>query len=287
MSEMYRCKIVSAAPVRGPDDVVMAQDEHGDQGAAWAAALLEVPAAGVDWHSSWAEYVAWLAAATKARTRASLLAALAQAGWSAEAVAQLRAAPRALPWPLREEPLRGATPAWLVLCALAELGQVAPVPTLRVEVELVTVHSDASPLLPELDRWLQLSAFAARLLAEANDGELEASPVVRDLVGEDCYALWGPGEHERRADNLVFAAYIAAQERLCFRDEAWVRAQGRRWWTGRADPVRKLLLRASEAWVAAIDPARWTVTTLVLFVHPDYLPAPRKRPFAATACKAR
>jgi hypothetical protein len=285
MSEMYRCKIVSAARVTRPDDVVMEHDEPGDQGANWAEALLGLPTLAVDWHSSWDAYVAWLGVMTQGRTRVSLLAALAEAGWTAELLARWSRAPSEVPWSLREDPERGATPAWFVVSALAGLGHVAPVPALRVEIELVTMHPDASPLLAGLDQWLQLSAFGARLLAEANEGELADSPVVQDLVGEDTYDLWGPGPHEPRADNVVWAAYIREQEPLRFRDAAWLTAHGRQWWTRRTDPVRRHLLTVSAAWVEAIDPARWTRTRLVLLTHPAYLPAPRKQPFVSCACK--
>lgn len=167
---MYRCKILKTERVTSlVDDEVMANDEHGDQAATWAAELLGLEGASSDWQNSWTEYVEWLRAVTAGRTKGSLLASLREAGWGLEARRQLRRDPSALPWETRADSERGATPAWVVLNALAALGHTKPVPALRVECELVTMHCDASRLLPELDRWPQLSAFGARLLAEANE----------------------------------------------------------------------------------------------------------------------
>lgn len=285
MSEMYRAKVLSAKVVTRPDDEVMRDDEPGDQGASWAEALLGVSSDGVDWHSSWDEYVAWLREALEGREKESIYASLKGAGWTRAQLLAMIGDPKDVPWELRGAGDKGATALWYVMGALAELKLAKAVPALRVECELVTAHSDASRLMPGLDRWLQLAAFGARVLAEADEGGLEDSPVVRDLVGLDTYSLWGPGAHEQRAADLVWGAYIASQTPLRFNDEAWLNSQGKRWWVSKTEPASKLLRKAPEGWVRDIDPAQWSATTVVLFAHPAYLPRPRKKAFDSCAFK--
>lgn len=280
MSEMYIAKIIDHRLTNEPEPALF-EDEHADQGAQWAAALLGVEDDSPDWFGDADELDAWLREKVEGRSTASLTEALADAGWDADALERLARAPHTLPPELLRDCDVGPTQAWFILNSLARLGLWEPIPTLRVTLELVTVSGDATMLRKEIDRWLRLSLIGARFLAEANAGEDADSPMAQAMAqGGDPLDLFSDEADSAIAHNLVWGAHIEAQEPVRFDDPAWEAAHADAWWMAPDLPFREVL-RYPEDWKSEIDQTRWWIARLVLIIHPALLPAPHSTPFLA------